>query len=103
MLVFSYHHLLPGAYHGNTGISVFAGDPKFLSPFRLSYADAPHFVRVPFGDVAAALSAIDDQTAAVLMETIPATLGSSSSHLLSLSRIYIIIHSLIFFLQVPLS
>jgi acetylornithine/succinyldiaminopimelate/putrescine aminotransferase len=36
---------------------------------------APGFVQVPFGDIASLESAIDDDTAAVILETIPATLG----------------------------
>ena len=35
----------------------------------------PGFVQVPFNDVDALVAAVDDQTAAVLFETVPATLG----------------------------
>tara|TARA_R110002050_G_scaffold209858_1_gene345820 strand:- start:1037 stop:2233 length:1197 start_codon:yes stop_codon:yes gene_type:complete len=63
-----------GAYHGNTGLSVLAGDKRFLDPFGMSQ-QRDIFIRVPFGDVEAAVNAIDDETAAVMMETVPATLG----------------------------
>ena len=51
------------------------GDKKFLSPFNLYYDTYPEFVRVPFGDTAAILNQIDGDTAGVLLETVPATLG----------------------------
>jgi putrescine aminotransferase len=55
-----------GGYHGHTGLALGAGDEKFRAPFG-----PPGFIQVPFGDAAALGSA----TAAVLLETIPATLG----------------------------
>jgi acetylornithine/succinyldiaminopimelate/putrescine aminotransferase len=58
-------------YHGHTGLALAATD---------DYGDrwgplAPGFERIPFGDVDAAARAITDETAAVVMETIPATAG----------------------------
>lgn len=58
-------------YHGHTGLALAATD---------GYAEkfgplAPGFRRVPFGDAAALAEAVDEQTAAVIMETIPATAG----------------------------
>ena len=58
-------------YHGHTGLALAATD---------GYADkfgplAPGFRRLPFGDADALAAAMDDQTAAVIMETIPATAG----------------------------
>jgi acetylornithine/succinyldiaminopimelate/putrescine aminotransferase len=38
---------------------------------------APGFLQIPFNDIEAAEKAMDDQTAAVLLETIPATFGMS--------------------------
>ncbi|MFX0107905.1 MAG: aminotransferase class III-fold pyridoxal phosphate-dependent enzyme, partial [Candidatus Hodarchaeota archaeon] len=60
------------AYHGHTGFALAAGDPHFKNPFEPL---APGFVDVPFGDAAAVEKAIDNETAAILFETIPATLG----------------------------
>lgn len=61
-----------GGYHGHTGLALAAGDAAFRDPFG---PNLPGFVQVPFNDVKAMDSAIDDQTAAVLVEAIPATLG----------------------------
>lgn len=61
-----------GGYHGHTGLAVYAGDEKYRIPFGL--AD-PAFVQVPFADIQELTSAVDDNTAAVILETIPATLG----------------------------
>ena len=61
-----------GGYHGHTGISLAAGDPKFRDPFLSSSAD---FTQVPFNDPDALANALNANTAAVLFETIPATLG----------------------------
>lgn len=61
-----------GGYHGHTGFSLHTGDEKYFAPFgpRL-----PGFVQVPFGDSEALAAALDEDTAAVIFETIPATLG----------------------------
>lgn len=61
-----------GAYHGCTGLALAAGDEKFRGPFG---PPAPGFTQVPFGDIAALAAAIDGATAAVILETIPATNG----------------------------
>lgn len=61
-----------GGYHGHTGLALAAGDEKYRNPFGPS---APGFVQVPFGNPAAIENAADDDTAAVILETIPATLG----------------------------
>ncbi len=60
-----------GGYHGHTGLALAAGDEKYRAPFG---PPAPDFVQIPFGDVAA-LSTIDRDTAAIILETVPATLG----------------------------
>ncbi|MFW9910689.1 MAG: aspartate aminotransferase family protein [Candidatus Thorarchaeota archaeon] len=59
-------------YHGHTGLALAAGDDHFKAPFEPL---APGFVDVPFGDAEKVAEAIDRETAAVLFETIPATLG----------------------------
>jgi putrescine aminotransferase len=61
-----------GGYHGHTGLALAAGDEKYRAPFG---PVSPGFVQVPFNDVAALEEAIDDDTAAVLFETVPATYG----------------------------
>ncbi len=61
-----------GGYHGHTGYALAAGDKKFYEPFG---TPAGGFVKIPFNDIAALDEKIDDQTAAVILETIPATLG----------------------------
>ena len=61
-----------GGYHGHTGLALAAGDEKYRKPFEPL---APGFIEVPFGDLEALKEVIDRETAAVLFETIPATLG----------------------------
>ena len=61
-----------GGYHGHTGLALAAGDEKYRLPFGPT---APGFQQARFGDLAAMERAVDGQTAAVLLETVPATLG----------------------------
>ena len=61
-----------GGYHGHTGLALAAGDPQYRDPFGPM---PPGFVQVPFGDVDAVAAQINEDTAAVILETIPATLG----------------------------
>jgi acetylornithine/succinyldiaminopimelate/putrescine aminotransferase len=61
-----------GGYHGHTGLALAAGDPQYRDPFGPNLGG---FEQVPFGDSAAMDAAVDDATAAVLLEPIPATLG----------------------------
>ncbi|MEW5722257.1 MAG: aminotransferase class III-fold pyridoxal phosphate-dependent enzyme [Thermodesulfobacteriota bacterium] len=61
-----------GGYHGHTGLALAAGDEKYRKPFG---PPAPGFVQVPFADLEALAGEMDGTTAAVLLETIPATLG----------------------------
>ena len=61
-----------GGYHGHTGLALAAGDEKYRRPFGPS---APGFYQVPFGDLDALSEAADSDAAAVILETIPATLG----------------------------
>ena len=60
-----------GGYHGHTGFALFTGDEKYFAPFG---PRAPGFVQVPFNDVDALAAEVKD-AAAVILETIPATLG----------------------------
>lgn len=61
-----------GGYHGHTGLALAAGDPKYREPFG---KQLPGFRQIPFMDLRLAENAITDETAAVLLETVPATLG----------------------------
>lgn len=61
-----------GGYHGHTGFAMAAGDEQFKKPFEPM---PPGFIQVKFNDVNALEKAIDYHTAAVIFETIPATLG----------------------------
>jgi len=56
------------AYHGHTGFALAAGSRKFQAPFG---ASIPGFMNVPFGDIRALEAAMDDEVAAVILETIP--------------------------------
>ncbi|MBI1886732.1 MAG: aspartate aminotransferase family protein [Chloroflexi bacterium] len=58
-------------YHGHTGLALAATD-QYSEKFGPL---APGFRRAPFGDFEALASMVDDDTAAVIMETIPATAG----------------------------
>ncbi len=59
-------------YHGHTGFALATGDDSF----RGKFGPMPlGFRKVPFGDIDALRSAINSETAAVIMETIPATAG----------------------------
>jgi putrescine aminotransferase len=61
-----------GGYHGHTGFALAAGDEQYRAPFG---SNLPGFVQVPFNNPQALEQAIDKDTAAVIFETIPATLG----------------------------
>jgi putrescine aminotransferase len=61
-----------GGYHGHTGLALAAGDAEYRAPFGPM---PPGFVQVPFGDISALSAQIDSDTAAVILETVPATLG----------------------------
>ncbi len=54
-----------GGYHGHTGLALAAGEARYRVPFGPA---APGFAQVPF-------AALGDDVAAVLLETVPATLG----------------------------
>ena len=61
-----------GAYHGHTGLALATGDEKYRAPFG---PEAPGFLQAPFNDIHALQENIDDNTAAIILETIPATYG----------------------------
>lgn len=59
-------------YHGHVGFSLAMDDPPLSERYQPL---TPGIVRVPFGDAAALRGQVDSDTAAVIMETIPATGG----------------------------
>ena len=61
-----------GAYHGHTGLALAAGDPRDHALFGHAL---PGFTHVPYNDLDAMDEAIGDDTAAVILESIPATAG----------------------------
>ncbi len=61
-----------GGYHGHTGLALAAGDEQYRKPFG---PQPPGFIQIPFDDINALTQAIDEDTAAVIFETIPATYG----------------------------
>jgi acetylornithine/succinyldiaminopimelate/putrescine aminotransferase len=64
-----------GSYHGHTGLALAAGDRPSAEAF-LSTGPGDEFPQVPFNDLAAVEVALAEApTAAVILETIPATLG----------------------------
>lgn len=61
-----------GGYHGHTGLALAAGEEVYRKPFEPL---SPGFIHVPFGDLDALEATMDGDTAAVIFETVPATLG----------------------------
>lgn len=61
-----------GGYHGHTGLALATGDESYRKHFGPL---APGFSQVPFNDIECLEDAVDDTTAAVIFETIPATFG----------------------------
>lgn len=61
-----------GGYHGHTGLALAAGDELYREPFGPLPTG---FQQVPFGDLQVLERAMTQETAAVIFETIPATMG----------------------------
>jgi putrescine aminotransferase len=61
-----------GSYHGLAGLGWVASDPRWVEPFGF---EPPGFSRVPFNDSEAIRERVSEETAAVILEAIPATLG----------------------------
>lgn len=59
-------------YHGHTGFALATGEESFKGKFGPM---PPGFSKVPFGDIDALAGAVNVETAAVIVETIPATGG----------------------------
>jgi putrescine aminotransferase len=64
-----------GAYHGHTGLALAAGDERAAESF-LSEGASGEFAHVPFDDLGALERELwDGDVAAVILETVPATVG----------------------------
>lgn len=61
-----------GGYHGHTGLAMATGDRRFQEKFGPT---APGFKQVAFNSTSAMEEAVTSRAAAVILETIPATLG----------------------------
>jgi len=61
-----------GAYHGLSGFALAASDTRWFDPFGFAPVGFEH---VPYNDLDAMRAAVDTDTAAVILESIPATLG----------------------------
>ncbi len=61
-----------GGYHGHTGLALATGDEHFRKPFG---SQQPGFVQVPFGNLKALADEANEETAAVILETVQATFG----------------------------
>lgn len=61
-----------GGYHGHTGLAIATGDKKFSERFGPA---APGFMQVDFNDIQSLDRTVSEKTAAVILETIPATMG----------------------------
>ncbi|MDD5711226.1 MAG: aminotransferase class III-fold pyridoxal phosphate-dependent enzyme [Smithellaceae bacterium] len=61
-----------GGYHGHTGLALATGDEQYRAPFGPPLSG---FLQIPFGDIVALDESLDTDTAAVIFETVPATLG----------------------------
>ncbi len=61
-----------GGFHGHTGLAMAVGDAQYRDPFGVH---AGNMVQVPFNDVPAMQAALTPDVAAVILETIPSTLG----------------------------
>lgn len=61
-----------GGYHGHTGFALATAEDAFRGKFGPM---PPGFSKVPFGDADALAAAVSQETAAVIIETIPATAG----------------------------
>ena len=61
-----------GGYHGHTGLAMATGDPEYRDPFG---PNLPGFDQVEFDNIDAMKAMVSEDTAAVILEPVPATLG----------------------------
>ncbi|WP_146553488.1 aspartate aminotransferase family protein [Rummeliibacillus sp. SL167] len=66
---------IKNGYHGHTGLAVSLGNERYSKPF-LSEGNPEDFIHVPFNDLETMEQALkNEDVAAVIIETIPATYG----------------------------
>ncbi len=61
-----------GGFHGHTGLALTVGDAQYRDPFGVPN---PNMSQIPFNDATALANALDADVAAVILETVPSTLG----------------------------
>ena len=61
-----------GGFHGHTGLALTVGDAQYREPFGISTSNK---IQVPFNDTDALAQVLDKDVAAVILETVPSTLG----------------------------
>lgn len=61
-----------GGFHGHTGLALSVGDAQYRDPFGI---DTTNKIQVPFNDADALAQVLTPDVAAVILETIPSTLG----------------------------
>jgi len=61
-----------GGYHGHTGLALSVGDAQYRDAFGI---DVSSKRQIPFNDIQALTDSLDKDTAAVILETVPSTLG----------------------------
>ena len=61
-----------GGYHGHTGLALSVGDAQYRDAFNINTSSR---TQIPFNDLKALETALDSDVAAVILETIPSTLG----------------------------
>ncbi|MBT5271058.1 MAG: aspartate aminotransferase family protein, partial [Candidatus Marinimicrobia bacterium] len=61
-----------GGFHGHTGLALTVGDAQYSEPFGINTSNK---IQVPFNDADALAQALDTDVAAVILETVPSTLG----------------------------
>jgi len=61
-----------GGFHGHTGLALAVGDAQYRDPFGVN---STSMSQIPFNDTQALAAALDKDVAAVILETVPSTLG----------------------------
>ena len=61
-----------GGFHGHTGLALTVGDAQYREPFGINASDK---IQIPFNNANALEQALDPDVAAVILETVPSTLG----------------------------
>ncbi|NQT64270.1 MAG: aspartate aminotransferase family protein [Candidatus Marinimicrobia bacterium] len=61
-----------GGFHGHTGLALTVGDAQYREPFGINTSN---MIQVPFNDAGALAQALDPEVAALILETVPSTLG----------------------------